>query len=331
MHLADVSRVFCLSDVLAFLFVSCFLVFLQSLPYPLPLAATNCANSDISSEDIFQGPHTPARRGIRKMEVSKDLEMAETTGPNGVINDTGRRIEKQFVFKKRFPWLTEELAIKYKAHQMDYLDIFAVSPMVVVVYVVIATRANLQYVGSSSYLFTLAFTSMLLVTAAFSAFVTAHVCRLYWRQSTDEWKISCALRSEKFLLNSFFWRIEDFIGVFATLVAGFYLIARVKAGQCPSENIWDTQACNPVAYLHSIPTDQVIFLYTVPIICQVILRGITLTALTICYGLALVFVAVSVAHVEGGAELWIVLYIVIFVNVAMEFERWMRISVIFHL
>lgn len=255
-----------------------------------------------------------------------DLEMAEPSGPNGVTNEVGWLLKKPFLFQNHFPRLTDESAIKYKAHQSVYLDIFVISPLVVINFIIIATRTNMQQTGKYNYMFSLGFASTVLDTCAFILFATAHVCKLYWKHSGEEWKTSWALRSEGFLLTSFFGRIEDFIGLFATLAAGFYLIARVEAGQCPTEDIWDTQNCNPVARLHSIPTDQVIYLYTVPLQCLIVLRGLTFTALLISYAVAFAFVVFSVAHVSGGAQLWVVLYLLIFVNIAFEFERWMRIS-----
>lgn len=216
------------------------------------------------------------------MDVPFDRDIEKAVPMNRNTADTheiGWSLNKQFTLQNHFPWLTDDLAVKYKAHQKVYLDIFAVSPMVIIIYVIVATRMNLQHVGSSSTLFSLAFASMVLVTTVFSIFASAHVCKLYWRRSEDAWKKSWAVSSEKFLLTSFWGRIEDFIGVLATLIAGFYLIARVQAGQCPTGNVWDTQTCNPVADLHSIPTDQVIYLYTVPFMCQIVLRGFSVTAM----------------------------------------------------
>ena len=40
--------------------------------------------------------------------------------------------------------------------------------------------------------------------------------------------------------------------------SGLFLYARVLQGQCASQtDVWASQACNPVAGLHSIPHDQV--------------------------------------------------------------------------
>lgn len=275
--------------------------------------------------ELLKG-HIIASPRFLKMEVLKDLEMAETTVGSGVSNNIGWLLKKPFMFHDHFPWLTDESAIKYKAHQIAYFDIFAVSPMAGITFIIIATRANIQHTGSNNYLFSLGFASTILCIGVFLICASAHICKLYWSQSGEEWKKPWVIRSERFLLTSFVGRIEDFIGLLATLASGLFLIARVKAGQCPSENIWDTQNCNPLASLHSIPIDQVIYLYTVPLQCLIVLRGFTFTALLISYAVTFAFVVVSVAHVKGGAELWVVIYLFIFVNIAFEFERWMRIS-----
>jgi len=137
--------------------------------------------------------------------------------------------QEQREFQSQSPWrLSDDQANTYKAHQKQLFDISSVAPLVFISYITIATRANLQHEGSSNFLFSIAFSMLVLGTAIFSLFVFAHLCKYNWRKSHVSWKEECAIRSEKFLLKSFCGRIEDVLGLLANLMAVFFLIARVK-------------------------------------------------------------------------------------------------------
>jgi len=115
--------------------------------------------------------------------------------------------------------------------------------------------------------------------------------------------------------------LEDIMGILAALDTGLYLIARVTAGQCPSFGMWFFQQCNPLVLLRSIPHDQVLF-----IAAQIVFRGIKFSTVLVCYAVSFSCVLYSIICVQGWNDIWTLVYITILINIAFEFERWMRIS-----
>ena len=98
--------------------------------------------------------------------------------------------------------------------------------------------------------------------------------------NTVEKKASWYYRiADNILKNWFFGRIEDFIGILGTLSGCMVLVGRVIEGQCPpGTSIWNSQHCNPVADAGSFPQDELILINLFPIICQGLVKGITLQA-----------------------------------------------------
>ena len=98
-------------------------------------------------------------------------------------------------------------------------------------------------------------------------------------------------------------------------------------GQCPeSTSIWDSQSCNPLADAGSLPVDQVLVLYAIPIGCQIVMRGLSAEALLISWLGAIGFVLYSVIYVRGWLQVWIVVYSVAFLTLSFEVERLLRQS-----
>lgn len=122
------------------------------------------------------------------------------------------------------------LMIKRKLlkHIKSSLDISSVCPLIFVVSGYVITRFNLQG-AESNILISLGFTILIIATSIFIMFAIAHLCKQNWRSNPVSWKVKWAILSENFLLTSFLGRIEDVIGVLATLDASIYLIARVNS------------------------------------------------------------------------------------------------------
>jgi hypothetical protein len=92
--------------------------------------------------------------------------------------------------------------------------------------------------------------------------------------------------------------MEFLLVMLGTLMNGFILYARVSNGQCDSSvSIWESQACNPVASLGSIPPDQVILLLITPLTAQSLVRGVTIQTLTLCWLLGVLFILASMIKV----------------------------------
>ena len=215
---------------------------------------------------------------------------------------------------------------EYKAHQKKSFRLLPNSPFLLICYVIGATRFSLHYYGGKGPLFMIAFVVYLLVTTLFSVFLALHLVLFVQK---DNRRGAIFKMCDTFITRGFGGKIEDFIAVGGIVVIGMYLIARVHAGQCAeSTNIWESQTCNPVADSGSIPHDEVLLLYAIPIACQSILRGISVRALIISWALVLSFVVYSIMEVKGWLEIWTVLYSILFINISCETERFNRVMFI---
>ena len=83
-------------------------------------------------------------------------------------------------------------------------------------------------------------------------------------------------------------------------------------------NTWESQRCYP--YAKSIPGDQVIPLYLVPLTTQSIIRGVSIQALFLSWAANIIFVIIATAHVGGYLELRTIIYSIIFVNISYVIE-----------
>lgn len=252
-------------------------------------------------------------RSVSRSDESYDEE--EANDPKELAKPSGN------VLTRGFPWMSPKVFKEYKENQKKFLDVIAVSPIAACFYVNASTRLNLQNIGHSSILFSLAFALLLLCTLIFSIFFSARVSQYFWRGSAVPWKLEVVRLSDHFLLTYFYGHVEDVIGILGTLVVGSYMAARVVAGQCPSDDIWKSQQCNPYAKAHAIPDDQMLLLYAIPLMCQIVLSGFSVYTMFLCYALSFSFVLFSLNLVGGWISLWTLIYCLLFVNISFEFER----------
>jgi hypothetical protein len=218
---------------------------------------------------------------------------------------------------------------QYKVNQKRNFDAVAILPLLVTFFVGVSTRLNLGNSFRSdipgSYCFTAATTILLISFIVSLLYFAAHM--IIHKTPRDKRDRSYYRISEKILLIWFGGRIEDLIGILGVLFIGIYLVARVLAGQCADmDDIWLSQKCNPVAASASIPHDQVILLYSAPLLAQIVVKGISVEALTLSWLLIVIFVVYSIVLVNGWFQIWTILYVIIFINISYEFERLMRIS-----
>ena len=219
-----------------------------------------------------------------------------------------------------------DICSEYRAHQKKSFRLLPSTPFLLICYVIGATRFSLHYYGGKGPLFMIAFVVYLFVTTISSVFVALQVSCLI--QRGDRRGVIFKI-CDSFITRGFGGKIEDFIGIGSIVVVGTSLIARVHAGQCAElTNIWESQTCNPVADSGSIPHDEVLLLYAIPIACQSILRGISVRALMISWALALFFVVYSIVEVKGWLQSWTILYSILFINISCETERFNRVMFI---
>ena len=256
-----------------------------------------------------------------------DLNITETTDseeifgwgkiPN-VFLDTPIKLPFFFASDPKDPVFNE-----YKLKKKENFRILSFIPSLLVFYFVVATRFRLGRYGRDGTLFMWAFILYIAETAVFSIFFVTNVIMACTPLSCRD--RPSYLYSRKFIMYGLFGRVEDAIGIIATLLNGMYLLARVSAGQCSdSVTIWDTDSCNPVAELNSIPCDQVILLYLIPLAAQCLVRGITAEAIVVCWFFTAFFIVYSIIIAKAWSLMWTVIYLIIFMNISFELERFYR-------
>jgi hypothetical protein len=120
--------------------------------------------------------------------------------------------------------------------------------------------------------------------------------------------------------------IEFFLVIIGTLMNGFVLYARVSNGQCDaSMSLFDTQCCNPVADKGNIPPDQVLLLLVTPLISQLMVRGVTIQTVVLCWVLGVFFIVASMIKIGSLNDVWSLLYTAYFLNNSVMLEKGNRI------
>lgn len=128
--------------------------------------------------------------------------------------------------------------------------------------------------------------------------------------------------------NSTLYReVLDLVTILSVVTAGVYLFARVEGGQCPSEtNIWLSQQCNPVGRAGSIPEDTVLLNYLMPVIAQVVFKGVRFRTIVIAWAVATACVTGAICSIQGWVQIYTILYSVFFLYISYEIERFMRVA-----
>ena len=220
-----------------------------------------------------------------------------------------------------------ELHRQYISSQRKYFDKLTLIPLVTVMYTTVVSRYNLIYINLGNPSFVIALGLLILINLIFIPYFVARIIVNY----TPTTKRHCTnyQYSKEWLRLCYACKIEDVIGILTEVITGMYLLGRVYEGQCGADvNVWKTQCCNPVADLKSIPTDQVILLYLIPLVLQNVLRGISIQALVFCYILSLLFVILAIAHVGSLIEIWTIMHSLTFLILVLMGERSMRVTFI---
>lgn len=213
---------------------------------------------------------------------------------------------------------------KYKASKKELMNFSALWPIMVVFHVVTATRTSLERSGSGGALFLAGYIIQWVVNAVFISFIIAQAL-IAITAKNQKYRLTY-LFCRRYLKKSFGGRIEDVIGILGTLVHGIYLLARVYSGVCEEgTSMFKSQYCNPVAASNSIPHDQVLLLYSIPIVCQCLFRGISVEAIVTSWIATIFFVLFALIEVRGWLQIWTLLYSIIFMNISYEMERSYRV------
>lgn len=214
--------------------------------------------------------------------------------------------------------------VDYKTSKKKNLNFSAFWPTLLIFYAVTATRLSLERQGSDGPLFLAAIVIYWTVSLIFSTFFIAHAI-IGFTPKAKRYRFGYTI-SRRYIMHGFGGRIEDVIGILGTIMNGLYLLARVDAGACDEgTSIWQTQYCNPVAISNSIPHDQVLILYAIPIACQCLVRGISVEALIACWIIITFCVLFALYEVRGWPQIWSLVYSGIFMNISYELERSSRV------
>ena len=214
---------------------------------------------------------------------------------------------------------------QYQLSQKRFFCLIKIWPLSMFYFAAVATRFNLENIGTNGLLFDIAFAGYMTTNVVFSVFIVAHLI-VDNTQKCDHDRFWYRI-SERCLLRWFGGRIVDILAILGIVTVGFYLLARVNVGECSSPtSIWLSQTCNPVASSRSIPHDEVLLLYSSPISVQIAFRGISVEALVICWICVNFFVIYSVVQVEGWLQLWTIVYTLVFMNISYEIEKLMRVT-----
>ena len=220
-----------------------------------------------------------------------------------------------------FPQLTQAEYEEYTCY--DFARYPQHVGLIVLLMPIVVTRVSLYNLGSSSVLWGLGF--LFFVFTLVSTHVNFAVLFLQyaahkssgleaeWYQARADWLLG--LRGMKILSGG---SLEM---VFGTLSTALYFVARATAGQCPADaTIWASQACNPVASCHSIPHDNVIFLYVYPLLVMCVVHCGNLYAVVVSYVIAAASVFASLILVDAPLQLYSAVDATFFLGLALSIE-----------
>lgn len=208
--------------------------------------------------------------------------------------------------------------INFKRSSYFAVDFYSLSLLGLLQISMFGTRAALY----SAFNISIYFTVFLAVTDASILILTVIVATML----CERYHLQTAL-IERITSSWIFREAFDAFTVLVVVAMGIYLYARVENGQCVSEtNIWFSQECNPVASAGSIPADTVLVSYCLPILAQLLFKGIRFRTVAICWAIATAFVTGAVISIRGWLQMYSILYSFFFLYISFEIERFMRVA-----
>jgi hypothetical protein len=120
---------------------------------------------------------------------------------------------------------------------------------------------------------------------------------------------------------------HDCLAIFGTLGVCFNFYGRALSPQCPhGVSLWNSQRCNHVAKVPSIPTDSVVFLLLLPLYLQMLFSGLSFNASFACFCLTTAFIGLAITQVGGHLDVWIFLTSFVVLLTMYNYERLSRIT-----
>jgi len=243
----------------------------------------------------------------RGKSATEEDSLIETTTP---LNE----IEKQTIF---LTLNDSNLYREFRRKQKASLYWPTVFVNVILFMIVSGTRGSVYKIFQLGIYFNITHFVLIMVALIHGFFYGSHIClNLFEKDSVyHKW-------SEYIIFQFLNGHIEDCAVVSATFVSGLFLLSRVEAGVCAANaNLFDQQLCNPYGAQHSIPLDQEFFLFIIPVISQIYIRGCSRWGVFISHVVSLSFTLWSLVLVDGYPEMWTVLYSFFLVLTSYELQR----------
>ena len=104
------------------------------------------------------------------------------------------------------------------------------------------------------------------------------------------------------------------------------LIGRIEKGQCDSNvGIFESLTCNPLSNAHSIPSENVVYLYVTPFLLQIVIAP-SLDILIFIWIIVVGFLTYSFVIQGAWLDIWSLIQSIMFMNVSIEMERIQRLN-----
>ena len=261
------------------------------------------------------------------------------TDVESLFLDKYRTLDRAGQLEQSFPVFTDSSIAKdyRKWNQQSVSLITSLIAMSMITFLLVGTRYNFQSVGTYEHPFNVC--AQLLVipgSITFNMYSVAHLYLLHCRRnpipsSSSQDDRDVILFRKQWCENCLEYPLEDIICIVSTLAISFIFLGRVSMGACADNvGIWDAQRCNPVAKCHSFPQDDVITTFLAPVFITMMSRGVSLFGNILCYVIAAVTVLYAMVVVRGEMQSYSILYLLVYIIITLELERWMRVSFVRH-
>jgi len=261
-------------------------------------------------------------------KLASEVEEADNVSQ---LEDEGKKQSiHMMVDKETFPFFDDEHFAKFIRFNTRHSKCLPEVPFHIIVLIKIVTRLNLAYEGQrgpngtvqSDALFFIAL-ALLVVLLVLGPLLLVPRCMAMFEKHK-----ATATRLTDLFHTWFCGRLKDVVSVVLTLMCCFDLTGRVLAGECGDNvhDIWGSQRCNPGQASHSLPTDDVVLLLSLPIIAQLFHGNVHLDTLCFLWVAVLGFIIFNIAWLDGWHDLWVIVFAVVFVNISYIVERSLRMS-----
>jgi hypothetical protein len=218
----------------------------------------------------------------------------------------------------------QDLMIEYRQYQRAYFDSSIMLAGFFVGMIFLFARANFVSAFYDGFHFSCAFILICTALVIYLILLSSHLIKDY--ADTEQGYFH---QFSTFVISNPSMRFlsHDFLAVCGTLGFCFGLYSRVLSGQCPADvTIWGAQRCNHLSSAKSVPMDHVMFVSLCPIFCQLLISGMSFGASLTCCIVSTASVALSIIHVDGKLDIWVLLSSFIIMLITYNHEKLARLT-----